>query len=102
MDPVNDTADMRQTYFVPDRFSDTLSDRSGAVYFRNGRGLPEDISLRVFCNLVCRMLQAGLSWENSIRELNVEDEQLLYEKFTAYTGMTPENYSLWTLNHQKK
>ncbi len=82
-------------YFVPDRFSPLLSEGGGGIYFSISPFRTEDLTLRVLCGRACLLMQKGLSPEQSLAALDIENTDLFFECFRGYTGMSPEGYALW-------
>jgi hypothetical protein len=93
-----DTADMRPLYFIPDITSPIVSDHAseGGVYFSLCPVQPEDLNIRVYCNMACRYLSRGFSWEDVLIKLGLNGEDLLKPHFEKYTGMSPELFALWS------
>lgn len=96
MTDINDSADMRPPYFVPDRFSPLLSDaQGGSVYFSMTPYESEDLYLRILCGRACVLLARGMPFEEVYKCLKIEDIPYFEQCFVQYNGINPHEYSLW-------
>jgi hypothetical protein len=94
-----DTADMRPLYFVPEFISSILSDHGpdGGIFFSIKNSNPEDLNICFYCNMACRYLSEGESWDDILIKLGFPGEDLLQTYFHDFTGMSPDMYAKWCL-----
>jgi hypothetical protein len=91
---------MRPLYFVPDRFSQLLSDTGsgGGVYFSLSPIESEDLPMRILCGRACVLLAGGMSCEQIYAALQIENILYFEKCFRSYNGISPEDYRSWVLS----